>query len=512
MGKRQHQKDKMYLTYSEWSTLYGGKISDKIEFRRLPFDHCSITFQPLENPYCDREGNIFELSAIIKYIKQFKCNPVTGKPIDGKSLVKLNFHKNSDGKYECPVLFKQISPNSHIAAIATTGNVYLYEAVDQLNIKGKNWTDLLTGEKFQRTDIIVLQDPVNLQKFNIEKFHHVKNNHKLKDDSEGPSGGESNLKHINKEARAVLDELKDYKTVTNEVAQEKKVADKFNTAHYSTGAVAAGFTSTVMAPETVHQPAIIQEDDVRYSMIKKKGYVRLVTNQGPLNIELHCDIVPKTCENFIKRCLSGYYNNTIFHRSIRHFILQGGDPTGTGFGGESIWGKPFPDEFKFNLTHSGRGVLSMANSGPDTNKSQFFITYRSCKHLNNKHTVFGQVVGGLETLSAIEAIEVDNKDRPIQDIVIEKAQVFVDPYQEVDQKLQEERAEEISGQLAVAEANQINANSNKPLRIFKAGVGKYIDPKLVESFANDPLASTSTSEPIKKKKKIGYSFSNFDNW
>ncbi|KAH8309044.1 hypothetical protein KR059_005374, partial [Drosophila kikkawai] len=158
--------------------------------------------------------------------------------------------------------------------------------------------------------------------------------------------------------------------------------------------------------------------------------VRLNTNFGPLNLELFCDQTPRACDNFIKHCANGYYNNVMFHRSIRNFIVQGGDPTGSGSGGESIWGKKFEDEFKPNLTHTGRGVLSMANSGPNTNGSQFFITYRSCKHLDGKHTIFGKLVGGLETLQKMENIEVDNKDRPIEDIIIENSQVFVNPFAE----------------------------------------------------------------------------------
>lgn len=97
----------------------------------------------------------------------------------------------------------------------------------------------------------------------------------------------------------------------------------------------------------------------------------------------------------------------------RNFMIQGGDPTGTGRGGESIWGKPFKDELNSKLVHSGRGVVSMANSGPHTNGSQFFILYKSAKHLNFKHTVFGMVVGGLTTLSAMEKVPVDDDDRPL---------------------------------------------------------------------------------------------------
>ena len=91
-----------------------------------------------------------------------------------------------------------------------------------------------------------------------------------------------------------------------------------------------------------------------------------------------------------------------------------------GKGGDSYWGGPFKDEFKQFLSHTGRGILSMANSGPDTNKSQFFITYRSCKHLDSKHTVFGRIVGGLDTLANLERIETDNKDVPIEEIIVQR--------------------------------------------------------------------------------------------
>ena len=92
----------------------------------------------------------------------------------------------------------------------------------------------------------------------------------------------------------------------------------------------------------------------------------------------------------------------------------------SGKGGDSYWGGPFKDEFKQFLSHTGRGILSMANSGPDTNKSQFFITYRSCKHLDSKHTVFGKIVGGLDTLANLERVNVDNKDLPIEELILQR--------------------------------------------------------------------------------------------
>jgi peptidyl-prolyl cis-trans isomerase-like 1 len=102
-------------------------------------------------------------------------------------------------------------------------------------------------------------------------------------------------------------------------------------------------------------------------------------------------------------------------------MLQGGDPTGTGRGGESIWGGKFEDEFDNSLLHTGPGVLSMANSGPGTNGSQFFLTLAATPHLNGKHTVFGQVVEGMDVVERIAAVQTDSGDRPLQDVIILKA-------------------------------------------------------------------------------------------
>uniref|UniRef100_A0A8C5ME98 Peptidylprolyl isomerase like 2 n=1 Tax=Leptobrachium leishanense TaxID=445787 RepID=A0A8C5ME98_9ANUR len=339
-----------------------------------------------------------------------------------------------------PFEYPVCTPDGIVFDLLKTGNVFSYEAVEQLNIKPKSYKDLLTDEPFTRQDILTLQDPTNLDKFNVSDFFHVKNNLKVVDPEEEKARQNPSyyLKNANMETRETLSELyKDYKgdemLAATMKGPEKKQTDKLNAAHYSTGAVSASFTSTAMTPETTHEAAAIAEDTVRYQYVKKKGYVRLHTNKGDLNLELYCDKTSKTCENFIKLCKKNYYDGTIFHRSIRNFMIQGGDPTGTGTGGESYWGKPFKDEIKPNLSHTGRGVLSMANSGPNTNKSQFFITFRSCAYLDKKHTVFGRVVGGFETLTAMENVDTDHKtDRPKEEINLESCTVFVDPYEEAD--------------------------------------------------------------------------------
>ncbi|XP_013789836.1 peptidyl-prolyl cis-trans isomerase-like 2, partial [Limulus polyphemus] len=386
---------------------------------------------------------------------------------------------------------------------------FVFQAVDELNIKTKNFKDLLTDETFQKKDIITLQDPSNLEKFNLSNFYHLKKNLKIIDEEEekAKASGMYTLKAIGSTAKNILDELnKEYKPPEkNEKA--KVVADKFNAAHFSTGAVAAGFTSTTFEPTTKHESAILEDDIVRYSRVKKKGYVQLLTNCGPLNLELHCDLTPKACENFIKLCQNNYYNDTIFHRSIRNFMIQGGDPTGTGKGGQSFWGEPFKDEFRPNLSHQGRGILSMANSGRDINKSQFFITFRSCQHLDRKHTIFGRVVGGLDTLNNIERIETDDKDKPIEDIKILKVAVFVNPYEEVDEQLAKERAEEYKKKEEEKKATTTNKKSIQ-LKVFREGVGKYLN--LEESKGKEKDLPTP---PLKKKKKVvAGGFGNFSSW
>lgn len=151
--------------------------------------------------------------------------------------------------------------------------------------------------------------------------------------------------------------------------------------------------------------------------------VVLETNQGNIEIKLKVDVAPKACENFVKLAEKGYYNGLIFHRVIKGFMIQGGDPTGTGMGGESIWGKPFEDEVTPVAKFDGPGILAMANSGPNTNGSQFFITCAKTPWLNMRHTIFGEVVSGLEVAQKIENTPVNAEDRPITEQKIIRAYV-----------------------------------------------------------------------------------------
>src|SRR5690606_35074158 len=169
------------------------------------------------------------------------------------------------------------------------------------------------------------------------------------------------------------------------------------------------------------------------------------TTLGPMKIKLFPEIAPKTVENFLTHAENGYYDGIIFHRVIEDFMIQGGDPTGTGMGGESIYGDTFEDEFTLDLFNLN-GALSMANAGPGTNGSQFFIVQASAApgsaeqmekggwpaeiakayeanggtpHLDQKHTVFGQVIEGMDTVNTIAKVKKGRQDKPVEDVAIE---------------------------------------------------------------------------------------------
>ncbi|TFK72760.1 hypothetical protein BDN72DRAFT_835852 [Pluteus cervinus] len=149
--------------------------------------------------------------------------------------------------------------------------------------------------------------------------------------------------------------------------------------------------------------------------------VVLETSLGDVQLELYWDHAPRTCKNFAELAKRGYYNGVIFHRIIADFMVQGGDPTGTGRGGTSIYGQKFEDELHPDLRFTGAGILAMANSGPNTNGSQFFITLGPTPYLDNKHTIFGRVSSGMRVVQRLGAVAVDVQDKPKEEIKIHKA-------------------------------------------------------------------------------------------
>ncbi|XP_069687099.1 spliceosome-associated protein CWC27 homolog isoform X2 [Periplaneta americana] len=172
------------------------------------------------------------------------------------------------------------------------------------------------------------------------------------------------------------------------------------------------------------------------------GKVLLKTTVGDIDLELWSKETPKACRNFVQLCMEGYYNGTIFHRVVKGFIIQGGDPTGTGTGGESIYEQPFKDEFHSRLRFNRRGLLAMANGGRDDNSSQFFFTLAAAPELQNKHTIFGKVTG--ETIFNMLKLEdalVDKDEKPLYPQKIIKAEILYNPFPDIVPRVQPEIAE-----------------------------------------------------------------------
>lgn len=265
--------------------------------------------------------------------------------------------------------------------------------------------------------------------------------------------------------------------------------------------------------------------------MKQKGYARLSTSLGDLNVELLPEHAPRAVWNFVQLAKKGYYRDTLFHRNIRNFMIQGGDPTGTGKGGQSVWGKPFNDELEGPMVHNTRGIISMANKGKNSNTSQFFILYRPAPHLDRKHTVFGKVVGGLDTtLKALENAETDEGNKPVEDIKLLDVVVFVDPFEEfakerVEKEGREREEEEIRRQ--GGREDERTTWTGKRIRADgkvegtsgeSVGVGKYLKATIQGEGGGGAKVEDEImgdweeiEEPVKKKVKSG-GFGNFDNW
>jgi len=161
------------------------------------------------------------------------------------------------------------------------------------------------------------------------------------------------------------------------------------------------------------------------NQVVKNSVVVIETNLGNVEVTLMPQVAPKACENFLGLVEKKYYDGVVFHRIIKNFMIQGGDPTGTGAGGSSFWGKEFEDEFSANVKFDKPGLLAMANRGPGTNGSQFFITTAATPWLNSRHTIFGEVTEGYNIVKKMEAVRTDARDRPVEPVKILK--VYVKP-------------------------------------------------------------------------------------
>jgi peptidyl-prolyl cis-trans isomerase-like protein 2 len=423
----------MFIRRGEYDAEWGGKGRTTTQVDRpLSFDCCELSLQQFQDPACSPDGHIFDMANIFAWLKKYKVNPVTGEKMTAKDLIVLNMFKNAEGKWACPVTRDVFSDGSHIVAIKTTGNVFSYEAVKRLNIERKDWKDLSSGETFARSDIIHLHDPSDHTKKLVKNFYHIVKQIDYKADEDNDVTKKMNLNRTTAEIIATARAASASSASSAPVASSSGVTP---TPSYAKQGATASFTAT----NVEYAPVVAKPELAKRT--SQKGRVQLVTNFGTLELVLHCDLCPKTCENFLLLIDSGFYDGVTFHRSIKNFMLQGGDPDGTGKGGRSAWGEPFEDEIVSSLKHDGRGVLSMANRGPNTNTSQFFILYKSAPHLDGKHTVFGKLTQeSFAVLKVLEAIDTDDTARPKEPIRIIKAGIIENPLD--SHALEAERAQE----------------------------------------------------------------------
>jgi len=497
---------------------------------------------------CTPEGQIFDHENILRWLINHDTNPTNGKPLKQSDLIKLNFAQNEAAGYVDPVTFKEFTDNTHLVAVRHGGsaNVFQYDTLERLNFKPKMWKDLVSDEDFTKKDLIVLQDPQNLESRDLNSFKYLKDGEDSgipKDEPAVNAAAMGNAAKILKAKEAVAKARAERAagTLTTQPkngaaakpvskASSSKASTPYNATKHTTGLAAASFTSTGVTPHTSGTLALMSDEEylLKRGRIKQRGYVRVETSLGELTLELYPEYAPKAVWNFIRLAQKGYYDGIKFHRNIRSFMIQGGDPTGTGRGGSSIWGKNFDDEVLSPLKHDSRGILSMANKGKNTNSSQFFITYRKVPHLDGKHTIFGKAVESDATLNALEAAEVGEDDRPVEDIMLEKVVVYVDPFEE----FQKERKATENVERQQEERRQVGADDDnrttwtgKRIRADgtvdrdSAGVGKYLKARLAEVPApannEDEIVEFVEEEPdpgpARKKTKAG-GFGNFEGW
>ncbi|KAG2432706.1 hypothetical protein HYH02_006689 [Chlamydomonas schloesseri] len=222
-----------------------------------------------------------------------------------------------------------------------------------------------------------------------------------------------------------------------------------------------------------------------------KGKVILHTNLGDLEIELWPKEAPKACRNFVQLAMEGYYDGTIFHRVIKDYIAQGGDPTGSGTGGESIYGEPFRDEFHQRLKFTRRGLVACANQNePNTNGAQFFITLDKADWLNNRNTIFGRVVGDtVYNMLRFNDLPVDDADRPLDPPVIREAEVVWNPFEDLVPRVDREaiKAEKEAARMA-EERKKRAAGRTKNLSLLSFGEEAEADEEEAETAARAAAA------------------------
>ena len=544
-----HQKEKQYQSQREHRALaQEGKKVHASRSKHLPFECCALTLNPFVNPVCNNEGILFDNDALVSHVLKHKTDPVSGKPITLKDIITLNMDKDPNtGQWQCPVLHKPFNSHSRVVAVKISpdsqANVYSYEAVQELNIKPKNYVDLLSSQKFHKQrDLIWLYDPSNtslVEKRNmamLTQFHQLHSGSALIDSTikHTPTAqrvmekldlkNQSIDDHQHKSKRAKTARDPDHEQIYTDQGKKLKLfhadAQQASEFKYATPSLTSTSAQVTSSSQDLLRPKIsphelLQEQMQALRDYGKKAFVKLhIANIGAITLELHSDFVPRTCINFLGLAEKGLYDGSRFHRSIKHFMIQGGKPTKAAHHDDSsLWGDPFVDEFDNRLRHDKRGILSMANAGPNTNRRQFFITYRECPHLDRKHSVFGHVIQGIELLDQLEAVPTDKTDTPLESIRIEKLEVISNPLHDALEahrnlirstnderlKLEQRRKDSALGtdssivKVPISNKTSLSDNqSTSSAHDTAAPVGKYLPKMLLHNsiFDNDVPKST----------------------
>lgn len=562
MGKNQYGANALFQRASEHAEGRGGYKKKTSRNATLPFDCCCLTFRPALMPVAlfeNRKASVFDLGALLPWLKESPVSPVTGNPASLSQVVRIKFHRNAESKIHCPVTFKVFNRHTHIVCIRTDDSMlssskssvgvahcYAYEAIKEL-CTGR-LVDPISGIPFSRKDILEIQNPkegTNGDRTGF--FHYIKRQKsKLKHRSiihSSTSDADSSKINQNVGARSSTGILVNASTAKIFKEMEKKslissrkpLPSSSSTSqpedaisesgpalsNFTSGVCAAGFTSTASLPVTSNKrrPVTVMEDlEKRWRAIKadkKDGLATIETSLGTLLFQLYFSQAPIACDNFAKHCDSGYYVGTSFHRLIPGFMVQGGDPSGTGRGGVSAWHqaggpKTFRDELY--LQHDGRGVLAMANSGPDTNGSQFYITFAPTPHLDGKHTVFGKLISGLEVLDHIEKEPVNaDTDRPKRPIKVLSTSVVEQPRIASDNTKDDSYPKKKPDLSACAGSTQKSVISAKELATTSS-VGKLFPTSIPSTTMNTTKRKRSSQSGVgigrKKEKKFG----NFNGW
>ncbi len=488
----------------------------------LPLDHCALSLQPFRSPVCDSAGTVFDRERITEHLLESGSrHPVTGATLKLSELTPLIFERSREGALIDPVTLKPLTEHTHVVAIRTSGRVYAIDTLKRLCLGPRAYRDPASGEGFDpRKDLITLNDPTQEGGGRCKRPAQAATTPATATGIGAPGGSATDGAGPASKRPAP--------------AAPAPAASTGVRAFTTTGAAAASLTSTSMVPVTVNRAREMTEAELRaavYARLRRaaaasgpapapaaggtgaaaggkgalgkgKGYVRMETSHGHLTIELHADLAPQTAHNFLELGRRGYYTNTRFHRLVKGFVLQGGDPTGKGTGGAPAWGEVLPDEIHPKLRHETRGVLSMANAGPGTGKSQFFITLAATSALDGRHSVFGRVIDGLETLARVEAIPteaggapaaavaaarasgvVTGKESPVELVLITGFTVLVNPFKDAEDEIRREQnpaaSAGVGARAAAAGAGAAGAN---PLNPFKSpsvdtsvqSVGKYL--------------------------------------